>query len=77
MRWYALDLIWYMLASSACSCTIYKMHIGKLLNGSLDLKGSSKIGLVLDQHIDNLGGVVGYVDADNVGDLDKRMSLSA
>ena len=41
------------------------------------LKGSSEISLVFGQHKADPGGVVGYVDADYGGDLDRRRSLSA
>ncbi|PHT40240.1 Retrovirus-related Pol polyprotein from transposon TNT 1-94 [Capsicum baccatum] len=41
------------------------------------LKGSPDIGLVFDRQRSDPGGVVGYVDADYGGDLDRRRSLSA
>ena len=41
------------------------------------LKGSPDLGLVFDQHRADPEGVVGYVDADYGGDLDRRSSLSA
>ncbi|XP_068504300.1 secreted RxLR effector protein 161-like [Phaseolus vulgaris] len=41
------------------------------------LKGSPDLGLIFDQHRADPGGVVGYVDADYGGDLDRRRSLSA
>ncbi|KAK9733789.1 hypothetical protein RND81_04G092600 [Saponaria officinalis] len=41
------------------------------------LKGSADIGSVFDKERADPGGVVGYVDADYGGDLDRRRSLSA
>ena len=41
------------------------------------LKGSPDIGLVFDRHKSDPGGIVGYVDTDDGGDLDRRRSLSA
>ncbi|PHT53674.1 hypothetical protein CQW23_08136 [Capsicum baccatum] len=47
-------------------------------SGSLYLlQGSPDIGLVFDRQKSDPGGVVGYVDADYSGDLDRRRSLSA
>ena len=41
------------------------------------LKDSPIIGLVFDRQRADPGGVVGYVDADYGGDLDRRRSLSS
>ena len=36
------------------------------------LRGTSYVGLVYDKNIDIFGEIVGYVDFDYAGDLDRR-----
>ena len=40
------------------------------------LRGTANIGLVYDRASTDSGSVIGYVDSDFVGDLDKRKSLT-
>ena len=40
------------------------------------LRGTSHVGLVYDKNFDISRGIVGYVDFDYVGDLDRRRSLT-
>lgn len=76
MLWFALLLIFHMLVVSRYMGSPGKIHWQAVKWIFRYLKGTADVGLVYGRSSNIDSNIIGYVDSDYAGDLDKRRSLT-